>query len=61
MWEKYPIVTYADRIEPVPVADGSLAAVREAADGLRDAAIKDGRADIEAEAKAEAREKDADR
>ena len=55
--EKYHIVTYEDRIELVPVADDPLAAVREAAGELRDASIDDIRADIEAEGKAEAREK----
>lgn len=59
--EKYHLVTYEDRIELIPVADDPLAAVREAAGDLRDASIEDIRADIEAEAKAEAREKDADR
>lgn len=59
--EKYHIVTYEDRIELVPVADDPLAAVREAAGELRDAPIDDIRVDIEAEAKAEAREKGDDR
>ncbi|ADD06952.1 uncharacterized protein Nmag_3402 [Natrialba magadii ATCC 43099] len=59
--EKYHIVTYEDRIELVPVADDPLAAVREAAGELRDASIDDIRADIEAEAKAEVREKGDDR
>jgi len=58
--EKYHIVTYEDRIELVPVADDPLAAVREAAGELRDASIDDIRADIEAEGKAEAREKEDD-
>jgi len=59
--EKYHIVEYEDRIELIPVANEPLAAVREAAGDLRDASVADVRADIEAEAKAEAREKDADR
>lgn len=59
--EKYHIVTYEDRIELVPVADDPLAAVRKAAGELRDASTDDIRADIEAEAKAEAREKGDDR
>jgi bifunctional DNA-binding transcriptional regulator/antitoxin component of YhaV-PrlF toxin-antitoxin module len=50
--ERYHIVTYEDRIELIPVADDPLAAVREAADGLRDASVKEIREDIEAEAKA---------
>lgn len=52
--EKYQIVTYEDRIELIPVADDPLAAVREAAGELRDAAIEEIRDDIEAEARAEA-------
>ena len=59
--EKYHIVTYEDRIELIPVADDPLAAVREAAGGLRDTSIGEIREDIEAEAKAEAREKNTDR
>lgn len=59
--ERYHIVTYEDRIELIPVADDPLAAVREAASGLRDAPVEEIREDIEAEAKAGAREKDADR
>ncbi|MHC3439907.1 AbrB/MazE/SpoVT family DNA-binding domain-containing protein [Natrialbaceae archaeon A-gly3] len=59
--EKYHIVTYEDRIELVPVADDPLTAVREAAGELRDASVDDIRTDIEAEAKAEAREKGDDR
>lgn len=59
--EKYHIVTYEDRIELIPVADDPLAAVREAAGELHEASIEDIREDIEVEAKAEAREKDADR
>ena len=59
--EKYHIVQYEDRIELIPVADDPLAAVRAAAGELREASIEDIRADIEAEAKADAREKDADR
>lgn len=59
--EKYHIVQYKDRIELIPVADNPLAAVRAAASELREASIEDIRADIEAEAKADAREKDADR
>ena len=59
--ERYHIVTYEDRIELIPVADDPLAAVREATGGLRDAAVEEIREDIEAEAKADAREKDADR
>jgi bifunctional DNA-binding transcriptional regulator/antitoxin component of YhaV-PrlF toxin-antitoxin module len=59
--DKYHIVTYEDRIELIPVADDPLAAVREAAGDLRDASVEEIREDIEAEAKAEAREKDADR
>jgi bifunctional DNA-binding transcriptional regulator/antitoxin component of YhaV-PrlF toxin-antitoxin module len=59
--ERYHIVTYEDRIELIPVADDPLAAVREAAGGLRDASIDKIREDVEAEAKAEARETDADR
>jgi bifunctional DNA-binding transcriptional regulator/antitoxin component of YhaV-PrlF toxin-antitoxin module len=56
--ERYHIVTYEDRIELIPVADDPLAAVREAAGGLRDASVEEVRADIEAAAKAEARKKD---
>lgn len=59
--EKYHIVTYENRIELIPVADDPLAAVREAAGDLRDASIEDVRDDIEAEAKTQARQKDADR
>lgn len=59
--EKYHIVQYEDRIELIPVADDPLAAVRAAAGELQEASIEDIRADIEAEAKADAREKDADR
>ena len=59
--EKYHIVTYEDRIELIPVADDPLAAVREAAGGLREAAIEEIRENVESEAKADAREKDADR
>jgi bifunctional DNA-binding transcriptional regulator/antitoxin component of YhaV-PrlF toxin-antitoxin module len=59
--DKYHIVTYEDRLELIPVADDPLAAVREAAGGLRDASVEKIRGDIKAEAKAEAREKDADR
>jgi bifunctional DNA-binding transcriptional regulator/antitoxin component of YhaV-PrlF toxin-antitoxin module len=59
--EKYHIVQYEDRIELIPVADDPLAAVRAAAGELREVSIEDIRADIEAEAKADAREKDADR
>lgn len=59
--EKYHIVEYEDRIELIPVADRPLAAIREAAGDLRDASVEDIRADIETEAKAEAREKDADK
>ncbi|WP_345784933.1 AbrB/MazE/SpoVT family DNA-binding domain-containing protein [Natrinema sp. 1APR25-10V2] len=57
----FVLVTYEDRIELVPVADDPLAAVREAAGELRDASVDDIRADIEAEAKAEARESGDDR
>jgi len=59
--EKYHNVTYEDRLELIPVADDPLAAVREAAGGLHDAPVGEIRGDIEAEAKAEARETDADR
>lgn len=59
--EKYHIVTYEDRIELIPVADDPLAAVREAAGDLRDASIEEIREDIEAEGRAKARGKDADR
>ena len=59
--ERYHIVTYEDRIELIPVADDPLAAVREAAGSLRDASVEEIGEDIDAEAKAEAREKDADR
>lgn len=59
--EKYHIVQYEDRIELSLVADDPLAAVRAAAGELGEASIEDVRADIEAEAKADAREKDADR
>ena len=59
--EKYHIVTYKDRIELIPVADDPLAAVREAAGDLHDASIEDIRDDIEAEAKTQARQKDAER
>jgi bifunctional DNA-binding transcriptional regulator/antitoxin component of YhaV-PrlF toxin-antitoxin module len=59
--ERYHIVTYEDRIELIPVADDPLAAVREAAGDLRDVPVEEIREDIEAEAKADAREKDADR
>lgn len=59
--EKYHIVQYEDRIELIPVADDPLAAVRAAAGELQEASIEDIRADIEAEAKADAQEKDADR
>ena len=53
--ERYHIVTYEDRIELIPVADDPLAAVREAAGGLRDASVEEIRENIEDEAKAEAR------
>lgn len=59
--EKYHLVQYEDRIELIPVADVSLAAVRKAADELREASIGDIQADIEAEAKADARDTDATR
>ncbi|MFP8956858.1 AbrB/MazE/SpoVT family DNA-binding domain-containing protein [Natrialbaceae archaeon A-CW3] len=59
--EKYHIVTSKDRIELIPVADDPLAAVREAAGDLHDASIEDIRDDIEAEAKTQARQKDAER
>jgi bifunctional DNA-binding transcriptional regulator/antitoxin component of YhaV-PrlF toxin-antitoxin module len=59
--DKYHIVTYEDRIELIPVADDPLTAVREAAGDLRDAPIETIRKDIDAEAKAEAKEKDTDR
>lgn len=59
--ERYHIVTYEDRLELIPVADDPLAAIREAAGGLRNASVEEIREDIEAEAKAEAREKDNDR
>jgi bifunctional DNA-binding transcriptional regulator/antitoxin component of YhaV-PrlF toxin-antitoxin module len=59
--ERYHIVTYEDRIELIPVADDPLAAVREAAGDLRDASVGEIREDVEAEAKAEARETEADR
>jgi len=59
--EKYHIVEYEDRIELIPVADRPLAAIREAAGDLHDASVEDIRADIETEAKAKAREKDADK
>ena len=58
--EKYHIVQYEDRIELIPVADDPLAAVREAAGDLRDASIEEIETDIEAEAKADARNEDAD-
>jgi hypothetical protein len=53
--EKYHIVTYEDRIELIPVADDPLAAARAAPGELRDASISEIRADIEEEAKADAR------
>jgi bifunctional DNA-binding transcriptional regulator/antitoxin component of YhaV-PrlF toxin-antitoxin module len=56
--ERYHIVTYEDRIELIPVADDPLAAVREAVGDLRDASVEELREDIEAEAKAEARDAD---
>jgi bifunctional DNA-binding transcriptional regulator/antitoxin component of YhaV-PrlF toxin-antitoxin module len=59
--ERYHIVTYEDRIELIPVADDPLAAVREAAGGLRDASVEEIREDVEEQAKADAREKDTDR
>ncbi|SFR42989.1 AbrB/MazE/SpoVT family DNA-binding domain-containing protein [Halogeometricum limi] len=59
--EKYHIVTYEDRIELIPVADDPLAAVQEAAGGLRDASIEEIRENVESEAKANAGEKDSDR
>lgn len=59
--EKYHIVEYEDRVELIPVADDPLAAVREAAGDLRDTPIKEIQNDIEEEAKADARTKDADR
>lgn len=55
--ERYHIVTYEDRIELIPVAEDPLAAVREAAGELRDASVEEIREDIEAEAKAEARDR----
>lgn len=58
--EQYHLVTYEDRIELVPVADDSLAAVRRAAGDLDDAAIETIEADIEAAAKADARRRDDD-
>ena len=59
--EKYHIVQYEDRIELIPVADDPLTAVREAAGDLRDESTEEIRESIEAEAKAEAQETDADR
>ena len=58
--EKYHIVQYEDRIELIPVANDPLAAVREAAGDLRDASIEEIETDMEAEAKADARNEDAD-
>jgi bifunctional DNA-binding transcriptional regulator/antitoxin component of YhaV-PrlF toxin-antitoxin module len=59
--ERYHIVTYEDRIELIPVADDPLAAVRDAAGGLRNASVAEIRDDIEAAAKGQARETDADK
>ncbi|WP_336361537.1 AbrB/MazE/SpoVT family DNA-binding domain-containing protein [Haladaptatus sp. ZSTT2] len=59
--DKYHIVTYDDRIELIPVADDPLGAVREAAGDLRETSVAKIREDIEAEAKADARGKDADK
>lgn len=56
--ERYHIVTYEDRIELIPVADDPLAAVREAAGGLRDASIEEIQADVAVEAKAGAGQRD---
>jgi hypothetical protein len=46
-------VTYEDRIELIPVADDSLAAVRAAADELRDASVEEIQEDIGDEAEAQ--------
>lgn len=59
--EKYHIVTYEDRIELIPVAEDPLAAVREAAGELHDASIEEIRDDVEAVAKAQARDADTNR
>lgn len=59
--EKYHIVKCEDKIELIPVADDPLAAVREVAGDLRETPIEDIQEDIENEARADAREKDADR
>lgn len=59
--EKYHIVTYENRIELIPVADDPLAAVREAAGGLREAATEEIQEEIQAAAKADARTRDDDR
>lgn len=59
--EKYHIVTYEDRIELIPVAKDPLAAVREAAGELHDASIEEIRDDVEAVAKAQARDADTNR
>ena len=48
-------------LQAIPVADDPLTAVREAAGDLRDASTEEIRESIEAEAKAEAQETDADR
>jgi len=59
--ERYHIVEYEDRIELIPVADDPLAAVRSAAGELRDASTDEVRENIEAEARADAADKDVDR
>ena len=51
--ERYHIVTCEDRIELIPVADDSLAAVRAAAGELRDASVEEIREGIEDEAEAQ--------
>ncbi|TKX50112.1 AbrB/MazE/SpoVT family DNA-binding domain-containing protein [Halorubrum sp. ASP121] len=51
--ERYHVVTCEDRIELIPVADDSLAAVRAAAGELRDASVEEIREDIEDEAEAQ--------
>lgn len=52
---KYHIVTYADRIELVPVTDDPLAAVQAAAGELRDVEVEEIKESILETAKEEAR------
>lgn len=48
--DEFHVVTHADRIELVPVAEDSMEAVRESAGELHDASVEEVRSDAEAAA-----------